>query len=79
MINLCIPHVVLEPIMSKLSAHQWFISEKKRVFQRKWMLLAACKQGQASDCCRAGRFTAYRVRILRIERRRRHLIKQADA
>lgn len=29
MINLCIPHVVLEPIMSKLSAHQWFISEKK--------------------------------------------------
>ncbi|WP_054958676.1 flagellar motor switch protein FliM [Paenibacillus dakarensis] len=29
MINLCIPHVVLEPIMSKLSAHQWFTSEKK--------------------------------------------------
>lgn len=29
MINLCIPHVVLEPIMSKLSAHQWFVSEKK--------------------------------------------------
>lgn len=29
MINLCIPHVVLEPVMSKLSAHQWFISEKK--------------------------------------------------
>lgn len=39
MINLCIPHVVLEPIMSKLSAHQWFISEKKRAFRRKWMLL----------------------------------------
>lgn len=29
MINLCIPHVVLEPIMSKLSVHQWFVSEKK--------------------------------------------------
>lgn len=29
MINLCIPHVVLEPIMSRLSTHQWFISEKK--------------------------------------------------
>ncbi|WP_438350144.1 flagellar motor switch protein FliM [Paenibacillus sp. FA6] len=29
MINICIPHVVLEPIMSKLSAHQWFVSEKK--------------------------------------------------
>lgn len=31
MINLCIPHVVLEPIMSKLSAHQWFVSRKSRV------------------------------------------------
>jgi flagellar motor switch protein FliM len=29
MINLCIPHVVLEPIMSRLSTHQWFVSEKK--------------------------------------------------
>lgn len=29
MINLCIPHVVLEPIMSRLSVHQWFVSEKK--------------------------------------------------
>lgn len=29
MINLCIPHVVVEPIMSKLSTHQWFISDKK--------------------------------------------------
>ncbi|OAB41343.1 flagellar motor switch protein FliM [Paenibacillus glacialis] len=29
MINLCIPHVVLEPIMSRLSAHQWFVSQKK--------------------------------------------------
>ncbi|AOZ94229.1 flagellar motor switch protein FliM [Paenibacillus crassostreae] len=31
MINICIPHVVLEPIMSKLSAHQWFVSEKKNI------------------------------------------------
>ncbi|MHA0855973.1 flagellar motor switch protein FliM [Paenibacillus sp. CMAA1364] len=30
MINICIPHVVLEPIMSRLSAHQWFVSEKKQ-------------------------------------------------
>lgn len=29
MINLCIPHVVLEPIMPKLSVHQWFASQKK--------------------------------------------------
>ncbi|MBY9081893.1 flagellar motor switch protein FliM [Paenibacillus sp. HN-1] len=29
MINLCIPHVVLEPIMARLSVHQWFVSEKK--------------------------------------------------
>ncbi|MDO7905824.1 flagellar motor switch protein FliM [Paenibacillus sp. JX-17] len=29
MINLCIPHVVLEPIMARLSTHQWFVSEKK--------------------------------------------------
>lgn len=29
MINLCIPHVVIEPIMSKLSVHHWFLSQKK--------------------------------------------------
>jgi flagellar motor switch protein FliM len=29
MINLCIPHVVLEPIMTRLSTHQWFTSQKK--------------------------------------------------
>lgn len=29
MINLCIPHVVLEPIMSRLSVHHWFVSQKK--------------------------------------------------
>lgn len=29
MINLCIPHVVIEPIMAKLSVHHWFVSEKK--------------------------------------------------
>lgn len=29
MINLCIPHVVIEPIMPKLSIHQWFVSQKK--------------------------------------------------
>ncbi|MDB4868481.1 MAG: fliM [Cohnella sp.] len=29
MINLCIPHVVIEPIMPKLSVHQWFASQKK--------------------------------------------------
>jgi flagellar motor switch protein FliM len=29
MINLCIPHVVLEPIMHRLSVHHWFISQKK--------------------------------------------------
>lgn len=29
MINLCIPHVVIEPVMPKLSIHQWFVSQKK--------------------------------------------------
>lgn len=29
MINLCLPHVVLEPIMPKLTAHHWFSSQKK--------------------------------------------------
>ena len=29
MINLCIPHVVIEPIMHRLSIHQWFVSQKK--------------------------------------------------
>lgn len=29
MINLCIPHVVIEPIMQRLSTHQWFVSQKK--------------------------------------------------
>lgn len=29
MINLCLPHVVLEPIMPKLSAHHWFSKQKK--------------------------------------------------
>jgi len=29
MISLCIPHVVIEPIMPKLSIHQWFVSQKK--------------------------------------------------
>ncbi|WP_202077099.1 flagellar motor switch protein FliM [Caldalkalibacillus salinus] len=29
MINFCIPHVVLEPIMPKLSAHHWLSTQKK--------------------------------------------------
>lgn len=29
MINLCMPHVSLEPIMPKLSAHHWFSSQQK--------------------------------------------------
>lgn len=39
MINLCIPHVVLEPIMSRLSVHQWFVTEKKTRMQMNLMLL----------------------------------------
>jgi flagellar motor switch protein FliM len=31
MINLCIPHVVIEPIMSRLSVHHWFVSQKKTI------------------------------------------------
>lgn len=29
MVNLCIPHVVIEPIMPRLSGHHWFVSQKK--------------------------------------------------
>ncbi len=29
MINLCLPHVVLEPVLQKLSAHNWFAQERK--------------------------------------------------
>ena len=29
MINICIPHIVLEPIIPKLSVHYWMQSEKK--------------------------------------------------
>ncbi len=29
MINLCLPHVVLEPVMPKLSAHYWLSNQKK--------------------------------------------------
>src|SRR5690606_31038795 len=29
MINLCIPHVVIEPVMPRLSVHHWFVSQKK--------------------------------------------------
>ena len=29
MINICIPHVVLEPIIPKLSVHYWMQAEKK--------------------------------------------------
>lgn len=29
MINLCIPHVVIEPVMQRLSGHHWFVSQKK--------------------------------------------------
>ena len=30
MINICIPHVVLEPIIPNLSAHYWMQTEKKK-------------------------------------------------
>lgn len=30
MINLCLPHVVLEPVMPNLSAHYWLSKEKKK-------------------------------------------------
>ncbi|WEK56181.1 MAG: flagellar motor switch protein FliM [Candidatus Cohnella colombiensis] len=29
MINLCIPHIVIEPIMPRLSVHHWFVSQKR--------------------------------------------------
>ncbi len=34
MINICIPHVVLEPIIPKLSVHYWMQTERKQVFPK---------------------------------------------
>lgn len=39
MINLCLPHVVLEPIMPKLSAHYWLAKEKKKSHAKEHELL----------------------------------------
>ena len=33
MINLCIPHMVVEPIVSKLSTRFWFSNEDKEVLR----------------------------------------------
>ncbi|WP_274651537.1 flagellar motor switch protein FliM [Paenibacillus humicola] len=58
MINLCIPHVVIEPVMPRLSVHHWFVSQKKtrapeemevlkqRVSKAK--LQVVCELGQSS-------------------------------
>lgn len=37
MINICIPHIVLEPIIPKLSVHYWMQTEKKT--ENQWKLL----------------------------------------
>lgn len=39
MINLCIPHIVIEPIMPRLSVHQWFASQKKTRAPEEQMML----------------------------------------
>jgi len=39
MINLCLPHVVLEPLMPKLSAHHWFSKKKREVDNKDYELL----------------------------------------
>ncbi|MEK8130223.1 flagellar motor switch protein FliM [Paenibacillus filicis] len=39
MINLCIPHVVIEPIMPRLSVHHWFVSQKKTSAPEEMMAL----------------------------------------
>ncbi|MCU6795342.1 MULTISPECIES: flagellar motor switch protein FliM [Paenibacillus] len=39
MINLCIPHVVIEPIMPRLSVHHWFVSQKKTIAPEEVMAL----------------------------------------
>lgn len=39
MINLCLPHVVLEPIMSKLSGQYWFSSQRKLRDERERLLM----------------------------------------
>lgn len=41
MINLCIPHVVIEPIMPRLSVHHWFVSQKKTSAPEEVMALQA--------------------------------------
>lgn len=39
MINLCLPHVVLEPIMPKLSGQYWFSTQRKTRDEKEQMLL----------------------------------------
>ncbi|WCN39102.1 flagellar motor switch protein FliM [Aneurinibacillus uraniidurans] len=39
MINLCLPHVVLEPLMVKLSAHYWLSTQKKTRNEREIEIL----------------------------------------
>jgi flagellar motor switch protein FliM len=39
MMNICIPHVVLEPIIQKLSMHQWMTEKKKESTKRETALL----------------------------------------
>jgi len=39
MINLCLPHVVLEPLMVKLSAHYWLSTQKKARNEREVQIL----------------------------------------
>ncbi|MED0733217.1 flagellar motor switch protein FliM [Aneurinibacillus aneurinilyticus] len=39
MINLCLPHVVLEPLMVKLSAHYWLSTQKKVRNEREMQII----------------------------------------
>lgn len=55
MINICIPHVVLEPIMPKLSVHYWMQAEKKeREPQEVVILEKRLKDAELSVCAELG-------------------------
>jgi flagellar motor switch protein FliM len=58
MINLCIPHVVIEPIMSRLSVHHWFVSQKKsRVPEEVEMLEARVQKTELDIAVELGNST----------------------
>ncbi|MBP3039472.1 flagellar motor switch protein FliM [Bacillaceae bacterium Marseille-Q3522] len=60
MINICIPHVVLEPIIPKLSVHYWMQTEKKaRIPKESEMLEKRIQNAEVPICAELGHAVIY--------------------